>query len=102
MNYLNIYFCFYVRWRFLLSLSLVNGLYIVTGFLLNFKEISRMFYKCCAFDEPFLSKNMHLYRDLYDLNVVTTVCTIFKSRVRRRANMRSHYILIYEGFLHES
>ncbi len=37
-------------------MSLVNGLYIVTGFLLNFKEISRIFYNCCEFDEPFLSE----------------------------------------------
>ena len=44
------------RWRFLLTLSLVNGLYIVTGFLLNFKEISRIFYTCCEFEEPFFSK----------------------------------------------
>jgi hypothetical protein len=44
------------RWRLLLTLSLVNGLYIVTGFLLNFKEISRLFYKCCEFEEPFLSE----------------------------------------------
>jgi hypothetical protein len=49
------------RWRLLLTLSLVNGLYIVTGFLLNFKEISRLFYKCCEFEEPFLSVDSVTY-----------------------------------------
>jgi len=49
------------RWRFLLTLSLVNGLYIVTGFLLNFKEISRIFYTCCEFEEPFFSVDTVTY-----------------------------------------
>ena len=44
------------RWRLLLCLSLVNGLYMWTGLLLNFKEISRIFFNCCEFKEPFLSK----------------------------------------------
>jgi len=43
------------RWRLLLSVSLVNGLFIVSGFLLNFKEISRILFDCCEFKEPFLS-----------------------------------------------
>ncbi len=43
------------RWRLLLTLSLVNGLFIVTGFLLNFKEISRIFFDCCDFAEPYSS-----------------------------------------------
>ena len=49
------------RWRLLLSLSLVNSLYIVTGFLLNFKEISRMLFTCCEFKEPFLSLDTTTY-----------------------------------------
>jgi len=35
------------RWRLLLTVSLVNIFYIITGFLLNFKELSRLLYKCC-------------------------------------------------------
>ena len=50
------------RWRFLLTLSVVNGLYIVTGFLLNFKEVSRIFYTCCEFEEPFFSERMSIYK----------------------------------------
>eukprot|EP00092_Neocalanus_flemingeri_P008810 GFUD01009483.1.p1 GENE.GFUD01009483.1~~GFUD01009483.1.p1 ORF type:complete len:312 (+),score=53.20 GFUD01009483.1:247-1182(+) len=40
------------RWRLLLTLSLVNIVYIISGFLLNFKEISRFLYKCCALTSP--------------------------------------------------
>ena len=40
----------------MLSLSLVNIFYIITGFLLNFKEISRFVLDCCAILEPFKSK----------------------------------------------
>ena len=59
------------RWRFLLTLSLVNGLYIVTGFLLNFKEISRIFYTCCEFEEPFFSerKTIHIVHFLWRLTL---------------------------------
>jgi len=49
------------RWRLLLTLSLINGLYIVTGFLLNFKEVSRMVFNCCEIDEPFISTNTLTY-----------------------------------------
>jgi hypothetical protein len=49
------------RWRLLLTISLVNGLYIVTGFLLNFKEMSRMVFKCCDFDEPYISIDTTTY-----------------------------------------
>lgn len=49
------------RWRLLLSVSLVNGFFIVSGFLLNFKEISRMFFECCEFKEPFNSINTNTY-----------------------------------------
>ena len=35
------------RWRLLLTLSLVNIFYIISGFLINFKELSRLMYKCC-------------------------------------------------------
>jgi len=49
------------RWRLLLSSSLVNGLYIVSGFLLNFKEISRLLFNCCEFKEPFLSLDTTTY-----------------------------------------
>jgi len=40
------------RWRLLLTQSLVNIVYIISGFLLNFKEISRFMYKCCAMTSP--------------------------------------------------
>jgi len=40
------------RWRLLLTVSLVNIFYIITGFLLNFKELSRFLYKCCAIKSP--------------------------------------------------
>jgi len=40
------------RWRLLLTLSLVNIFYIITGFLLNFKELSRFLYKCCLMNSP--------------------------------------------------
>lgn len=40
------------RWRLLLTISLVNIFYIITGFLLNFKELSRFLYKCCAITSP--------------------------------------------------
>ena len=51
----NFLLIFFFRWRLLLSVSLVNGLFIVSGFLLNFKEISRILFDCCEFKEPFLS-----------------------------------------------
>ena len=51
----------FYRWRLLLSVSLVNGFFIVSGFLLNFKEISRMFFECCEFKEPFNSINTNTY-----------------------------------------
>ena len=44
------------RWRLLLTLSLVNSFYIICGFLLNFKEISRFLYDCCDIEEPFAGK----------------------------------------------
>ena len=47
---------FFHRWRLLLTVSLVNGLYIVTGFLINFKEFSRLWFDCCGFEEPFSSE----------------------------------------------
>jgi len=40
------------RWRLLLTISLVNIFYIISGFLLNFKELSRLLYKCCAITSP--------------------------------------------------
>ena len=49
------------RWRLLLSLSLINGLYIVTGFLLNFKEVSRFAFDCCEIQQPFLGTDTLTY-----------------------------------------
>lgn len=40
------------RWRLLLTLSLVNIFYILCGFLLNFKELARFLFKCCALTSP--------------------------------------------------
>ena len=45
------------RWRLLLTLSLVNIVYIIAGFLLNFKEYSRFMYKCCALTTPLEGKH---------------------------------------------
>jgi len=44
------------RFRMLLTVALVNGIYIATGFLLNFKEIAKIFYNCCDINEPYSSK----------------------------------------------
>jgi len=49
------------RWRLLLTLSLINGLYIVSGFLLNFKEVSRYIFDCCEIEEPFLGTDTLTY-----------------------------------------
>lgn len=49
------------RWRLMLTLSIVNSFYIITGFLLNFKEISRFLFTCCDFDEPFISIDTTAY-----------------------------------------
>merc|ERR1712012_1463611 len=40
------------RWRLLLTLSLVNIFYIICGFLLNFKELSRFLFSCCLISSP--------------------------------------------------
>ena len=45
------------RWRLLLTLSLVNIFYIISGFLLNFKELSRLLYKCCLVTSLLEGKN---------------------------------------------
>jgi NADH:ubiquinone oxidoreductase subunit 5 (subunit L)/multisubunit Na+/H+ antiporter MnhA subunit len=49
------------RWRLLLTLSLVNIFYIITGFLLNFKVVSVFIYECCKFMEPYNGINTILY-----------------------------------------
>ena len=49
------------RWRLLLTLSLINSFYIISGFLLNFKEISRFVYTCCDIQEPFTGKNISFH-----------------------------------------
>jgi flagellar biogenesis protein FliO len=40
------------RWRLLLTISLVNIFYIISGFLLNFKELSRFLFSCCLIKSP--------------------------------------------------
>jgi len=35
-----------------LTLSLVNIFYIICGFLLNFKELSRFLFSCCLISSP--------------------------------------------------
>ena len=47
------------RWRLLLTISLVNIFYIICGFLLNFKELSRFLYKCCALTSPLEGRRLH-------------------------------------------
>jgi len=49
------------RWRLLLTLSLVNIFYIISGFLLNFKELSRLLYKCCLVTSLLEDANTILY-----------------------------------------
>jgi hypothetical protein len=49
------------RWRLLLTLSLVNIFYIISGFLINFKDVSRFMFSCCAFEEPFAGINNVTY-----------------------------------------
>jgi len=49
------------RWKGLLKMSLVNGLFIGCGFLLNFKEVSRFFNKCCDIHSPFAEVNNSWY-----------------------------------------
>ena len=54
------------RWRLLLTLSLVNIFYIISGFLINFKELSRLMYKCCLvtslLDGKILLTLKHFYK----------------------------------------
>jgi len=49
------------RFKGLLKMSLVNGLFIVSAFLLNFKEVSRFFSKCCDIHSPFAELNNSWY-----------------------------------------
>lgn len=44
------------RWQRLVTISLVNILFITCGFPLNFKEFSRFLYKYCFFRSPFSGK----------------------------------------------
>ena len=41
------------RWRLLLTLSLINSFYIICGFLLNYKEVTRFVFNCCDITGPF-------------------------------------------------
>ena len=64
----------YCSWRTLLTLSLINSLYIISGFLLNFKEISRFVYNCCDIQEPFTGKYFYIikkYKKIFILYVIT-------------------------------
>ena len=49
------------RWRLLLTISLVNIFYIISGFLLNFKELSRFLYNCCLMQSPLEGSQNSLY-----------------------------------------
>lgn len=49
------------RWRLLLTISLVNIFYIISGFLLNFKELSRFIYNCCLMHSPLEDVNNITY-----------------------------------------
>merc|ERR1711902_205903 len=53
------------RWRLLLTLSLVNIFYIISGFLINFKELSRLLYKCCLVTS-FLEDTNNLTYDVWN------------------------------------
>ena len=65
------------RWRLLLTLSLVNIFYIISGFLLNFKELSRLLYRCCLvtslIDGNFIVTSKRLFQLCFspDVNNIT-------------------------------
>ncbi len=70
----------------MLSLSLVNIFYIISGFLLNFKEISRFVLDCCAIAEPFISKSSIMY-----ISGVTYACNLVQGAIQIMRDTREDY-----------
>jgi len=76
------------RWRLLLTISLVNIFYIISGFLLNFKELSRILYSCCLINSP-----------LEDINNITYDVWNFVLLVSEPAFRPLVYLTFYLSFL---
>merc|ERR1711971_779467 len=76
------------RWRLLLTLSLVNIFYIISGFLLNFKELSRFLFSCCLISSPLEDINNITY-DVWSFVLVVGE-TVFRPLV---------YLTFYLSFL---
>ncbi|XP_023325888.1 histamine H2 receptor [Eurytemora carolleeae] len=78
------------KWRIILTLSVVNILYIICGFLLNFKEISRFLFKCCNIIKPF--------SELNDISYDAWSFSLLSSRTMLRPGV---YLLFYQKYLLE-
>jgi len=76
------------RWRLLLTISLVNIFYIISGFLLNFKELSRILYSCCIIRSP-----------LEDINNITYDVWNFLLLVAEPVFRPLVYLTFYLSFL---
>jgi len=76
------------RWRLLLTISLVNIFYIITGFLLNFKELASFLNKCCFIASP-----------LKDINNLTYEVWNFVLLVLEPACRPLVYLIFYLSFL---
>lgn len=76
------------RWRLLLTVSLVNIFYILSGFLLNFKELSRILFSCCLIKSP-----------LEDINTITYDVWNFVLLVAEPAFRPLVYLTFYLSFL---
>lgn len=79
------------RWRLLLTLSLINSFYIISGFLLNFKEISRFVYTCCDIQEPFTG--ISEWRLTYD--IWSFVLLIAEPFLRPLASLSFYFKYLY-------
>jgi len=76
------------RWRLLLTISLVNIFYILSGFLLNFKEFSSFLFNCCLIKSP-----------LEDINNITYDVWNFVLLVAEPAFRPMVYLIFYLSFL---
>lgn len=76
------------RWRLLLTISLVNIFYIISGFLLNFKEFSTFLFNCCLIKSP-----------LEDINNITYDVWNFLLLVAEPAFRPMVYLIFYLSFL---
>jgi len=77
---------FNIKWKTLLAVSMVNAIYIICAFLLNFKELSRFFYNCCSLERPFINLNNTTY-DAWSFSLYGS-----------KAFLRSFILLMYTFF----